>query len=42
MCLAAQVMCAVQFWNGNVDRGLLWLILGSIWVAQRGPLEDEE
>lgn len=44
MCLLAQGMCAIQFWNGNVERGLLWLILASVWIAQRGPMEtnDEE
>lgn len=41
-CLMAQGMSGVQFWNGNIDRGLLWLILASIWLAQRGPMEDEE
>jgi hypothetical protein len=35
-------MSGIQFWHGNIDRGLLWLILASIWVAQRGPMEAED
>lgn len=42
MCLMAQGMSGVQFLNGNIDRGLLWLILASIWVATRGPMEAED
>lgn len=40
--LAAQCMSGIQFWNGHQELGLLWLILGSIWVAQRGPMEVDD
>jgi hypothetical protein len=42
MVLAAQFAGCYAFYEGNLDRGLLWLILGSIWIAQRGPLETDD
>jgi hypothetical protein len=42
LVIASQIVCGILFWRGEVDRGLLVLILSSIWLAQRGPMEDEE
>jgi hypothetical protein len=39
----AQGMAGFHFlWTDNFERGMLWLILGSIWVAQRGPMENDD